>query len=115
MTTDELAALDRSVLWHPFTQMQGWQDEPAILIERGEGTTLFDTDGRAYIDGVSSLWCNVHGHRHPAIDAAVRAQLDRVAHSTMLGLTHAPAIELAAPLVGLAAPGPTRGFFSRSG
>ena len=66
-----------------------------MIIERAEGTTLYDTDGNAYIDGVSSLWCNVHGHRHHAIDAAIRAQLDRVAHSTMLGLSHRPAIELA--------------------
>ena len=65
------------------------------MIERAEGCTVWDTDGNAYIDGVSSLWCNVHGHRHPRIDAAVREQLDRVAHTTMLGLTHPGAIELA--------------------
>ena len=76
--------------------MRGWQAEDAPIIERGEGSTLFDTEGNAYIDGVSSLWCNVLGHRHPAIDAAVRAQLDRVAHTTMLGLSHPSAIELAA-------------------
>ena len=58
------------------------------MIERAEGTELIDAEGRRYLDGVSSLWCNVHGHRHPAIDAAVRDQLDRVAHSTMLGLSH---------------------------
>jgi adenosylmethionine-8-amino-7-oxononanoate aminotransferase len=115
MTTDELAALDRSTLWHPFTQMQGWQDEPPILIERGQGTTLFDTDGNAYIDGVSSLWCNVHGHRHPHIDAAVREQLDKVAHSTMLGLSHPPAIELAAKLLELAPDGLSRVFYSDNG
>jgi len=115
MTTDELAALDRSILWHPFTQMQGWQDEPPIVIERAEGTTLFDTDGRAYIDGVSSLWCNVHGHRHPRIDAAVRAQLDKVAHSTMLGLSHPPAIELAAKLLEVAPDGLSRVFYSDNG
>ena len=113
--TARLAELDHRHLWHPFTQQQGWVDEPAPVIARAEGTTLVDTDGRAYIDGVSSLWCNVHGHRHPAIDAAVRAQLDRVAHSTMLGLTHAPAIELAARLAGLAPPGLTRVFYSDSG
>jgi adenosylmethionine-8-amino-7-oxononanoate aminotransferase len=113
--TQRLTDLDRRHVWHPFTQQQGWTDESAPVIDRAEGTTLFDTDGRAYIDGVSSLWCNVHGHRHPAIDAAVRAQLDRVAHSTMLGLTHAPAIELAARLVELAPPGLTRVFYSDSG
>ncbi len=113
--TDRLNELDRRHLWHPFTQQQGWVDDPAPVIARAEGTTLIDTDGRAYIDGVSSLWCNVHGHRHPAIDAAIRAQLDRVAHSTMLGLTHAPAIELAARLAALAPDGLTRVFFSDSG
>ncbi len=112
---DRLARLDRRHLWHPFTQQQGWTSEPGPIIERAEGTTLFDTDGRSYIDGVSSLWCNVHGHRHPVIDAAIRSQLDRVAHSTMLGLTHAPAIELASRLCELAPAGLTRVFYSDSG
>ena len=85
------------------------------MIERGEGTTLYDTEGNAYIDGVSSLWCTVHGHRHPAIDAAVRAQLDRVAHSTMLGLSHPGAIELAQRLVELAPAGLRRVFYSDNG
>ncbi len=116
MDTDELAALDRRLLWHPFTQQRGWEDEePPVLIERAEGTTLYDTDGNAYLDGVSSLWCNVHGHRHPAIDAAIRAQLDRVAHSTMLGLSHPPAVELAERLVALAPEGLARVFYSDSG
>jgi adenosylmethionine-8-amino-7-oxononanoate aminotransferase len=115
-TTEDLAAADRRHLWHPFTQQLGWgEDEPPIVVERAEGTTLYDTDGNAYIDGVSSLWCNVHGHRHPAIDAAVKAQLDRVAHSTMLGLSHRPGIELAEQLVAIAPPGLTRVFYSDSG
>jgi adenosylmethionine-8-amino-7-oxononanoate aminotransferase len=115
-TTEELAAADRRHLWHPFTQQRGWADEdPPIVIDRAEGTTLYDTDGNAYIDGVSSLWCNVHGHRHPAIDAAVRAQLDRVAHSTMLGLSHEPGIELAEQLLAIAPSGLTRVFYSDSG
>jgi adenosylmethionine---8-amino-7-oxononanoate aminotransferase len=92
----------RSFLWHPFTQMQGWASEGAPVIERGEGAWLFDTNGRRYIDGVSSLWCNVHGHRHAGIDAAVRSQLERVAHTTMLGLSHEPAEELARRLVEIA-------------
>ena len=102
MNPRELAALDQQVLWHPFTQQQGWSEEPPLIIERAEGTTLYDTEGNAYIDGVSSLWCNVHGHQHPDIDAAVRDQLGRVAHSTMLGLSHPGAIELAARLLQLA-------------
>ena len=85
------------------------------MVERAEGTDLIDTEGRRYIDGVSSLWCNVHGHRHPLIDQAVHDQLERVAHSTMLGLTHRSAAELAARLVQLAPPGLSRVFYSDSG
>ncbi|HWK17896.1 MAG TPA: adenosylmethionine--8-amino-7-oxononanoate transaminase [Solirubrobacteraceae bacterium] len=115
-TTAELTALDRRHVWHPFTQQQGWADtEDPVMIDHGEGTNLYDTDGNVYIDGVSSLWCNVHGHRHPAIDAAVRAQLDRVAHTTMLGLSHPPAIELAEKLLTFTPPGLTRVFYSDSG
>jgi adenosylmethionine-8-amino-7-oxononanoate aminotransferase len=114
--TTELAAADRRHLWHPFTQQEAWcTEEPPLVIDHAEGTNLFDSDGNAYIDGVSSLWCNVHGHRHPAIDAAVRSQLGRVAHSTMLGLSHEPAIELAERLVAIAPPGLTRVFYSDSG
>jgi adenosylmethionine---8-amino-7-oxononanoate aminotransferase len=111
----DLAAADHAHLWHPFTQQRGWVGEQPLVIERAEGTDLIDADGRRYIDGVSSLWCNVHGHRHPRLDAAVRDQLDRVAHSTMLGLSHPPAIELARRLVELAPPGLTRVFYSDSG
>jgi adenosylmethionine-8-amino-7-oxononanoate aminotransferase len=111
----DLVSADRSFVWHPFTQQRGWTEEDPIIVESAEGCELIDSEGRRYIDGVSSLWCNVHGHRHPAIDAAVRAQLDRVAHSTMLGLTHPPAIELAERLVQLAPPGLTRAFYSDSG
>jgi adenosylmethionine---8-amino-7-oxononanoate aminotransferase len=109
------AQLDRDHLWHPFTQQQGWVEEEPLMIERAEGAQLIDSEGRRYIDGVSSLWCNVHGHRHPGIDAAVRQQLDRVAHSTMLGLSHPAATELAAKLVELAPAGLSRVFYSESG
>jgi adenosylmethionine-8-amino-7-oxononanoate aminotransferase len=111
----DLVSADRTHVWHPFTQQRGWAEEDPPLIERGEGTDLFDTEGRRYIDGVSSLWCNVHGHRHPRIDAALRDQLERVAHSTMLGLSHPPAIELARRLVEIAPPGLERVFYSDSG
>jgi adenosylmethionine-8-amino-7-oxononanoate aminotransferase len=111
----DLQSADRAHLWHPFTQQRGWEGEDAPIVERAEGTDLFDVEGNRYIDGVSSLWCNVHGHRHPRIDAAVRDQLDRVAHSTMLGLSHPPAIELARRLVEIAPPGLTRVFYSDSG
>ena len=107
--------LDHRHLWHPFTQMREWSREEPLVIERAEGTDLIDSEGRRYIDGVSSLWCNVHGHRHPLIDRAVHAQLDRMAHSTLLGLTHGPAAELAGRLADVAPPGLTRAFFSDSG
>jgi len=112
----ELIEADRRYVWHPFTQQQSWCDEELpLVIDRGAGTNLYDADGNEYIDGVSSLWCNVHGHRHPAIDEAIRAQLDRVAHSTMLGLAHEPAIRLAERLVAIAPSGLQRVFYSDSG
>jgi len=86
MSDRDLQDLDRSVLWHPFTQQQGWAGEDFPVIDHADDTTLYDTAGNAYIDGVSSLWCTVHGHRHPAIDIAIKDQLDRFAHSTMLSM-----------------------------
>jgi adenosylmethionine-8-amino-7-oxononanoate aminotransferase len=112
---EEIADLDHRHVWHPFTQMRGWCAQEPLVIESADGTDLVDNEGRRYIDGVSSLWCNVHGHRHPLIDGAVRDQLERVAHSTMLGLTHPGGAELAARLVDLAPPGLTRVFYSDSG
>jgi len=107
--------LDQRFLWHPFTQMRDWLAAEPLVITAAEGNHLIDEHGARYLDGVSSLWCNVHGHRHPTIDAAVRAQLDKVAHSTMLGLTHPGAAALAARLVELAPPGLTRVFYSDAG
>jgi len=109
------AQLDRDHLWHPFTQQQGWSEEAPLLIERGEGSYVIDVDGRRYIDGTASLWCNIHGHCHPAIDRAVSEQLGRVAHSTMLGLSHPGAAELAGRLIEIAPPGLSRVFYSDSG
>jgi adenosylmethionine-8-amino-7-oxononanoate aminotransferase len=109
------AQLDRDHLWHPFTQQQAWCEEEPMVIERAEGCHLIDTEGRRYLDGVSSLWCNVHGHRHPGIDRAISEQLGKVAHSTMLGLAHPAAAELAARLVEIAPPGLSRVFYSDSG
>lgn len=100
-------------LWHPFTQFDEWAVEPKLVIERAEGVWLVDTDGRRYLDGSSSLWCNLFGHRHPRLDAAIRAQLDRVAHSTLLGLSSTPAITLAEQLCALT--GLDRVFYSDSG
>src|SRR3954466_3052222 len=111
----DYAQLDRDHVWHPFTQQQGWSAEAPLVVERGEGSYLFDTEGRRYLDGTAALWCNVHGHRHPTIDRAVREQLDRVAHTTMLGLSHPGAAELAARLVEIAPAGLSRVFYSDSG
>jgi len=112
---ESVSELDRRHVWHPFTQQQGWVEEDPVVIESAEGTDLIDAEGNRYIDGVSSLWCNVHGHRHPELDRAIREQLDRVAHSTMLGLTHPGAAQLAARLVEIAPPGLGRVFYSESG
>jgi adenosylmethionine---8-amino-7-oxononanoate aminotransferase len=111
----DYAQLDRDHVWHPFTQQQAWCEEEPLLIERGEGSHLIAADGHRYVDGVSSLWCNVHGHRHAGIDAALSEQLEKVAHSTMLGLSHPGAAELARRLVDLAPAGLSRVFYSESG
>jgi adenosylmethionine-8-amino-7-oxononanoate aminotransferase len=113
--TATLAAWDHAHVWHPFTQMADWLGEPPLVIAAAEGTTLVDTEGRRYLDGVSSLWCNVHGHRHPALDAALREQLSRVAHSTLLGLGNVPSIALAHALVQIVPPGLGRVFYSDAG
>jgi adenosylmethionine-8-amino-7-oxononanoate aminotransferase len=115
MSTPSWAERDRRVTWHPFTQMQEWCAGTPLVIERGDGNYLVDVDGRRYLDGVASLWCNVHGHRHPALDAALVAQVGRLAHSTFLGLSHPPGIELSERLVAIAPPGLARVFFSDSG
>ncbi|MBJ7458832.1 MAG: adenosylmethionine--8-amino-7-oxononanoate transaminase [Thermoleophilaceae bacterium] len=115
MTSGDLAELDRRYIWHPFTQQQGWLSEDAPIIRSAKGCILIDVEGRDYIDGVSSLWCNVHGHQHPKIDKAVRDQLGRVAHSTMLGLSHEPGIQLAQRLIEIAPERLTRVFYSDSG
>src|SRR5688572_28170553 len=109
---EDVRRWDQEHFWHPFTQMQEYDP---LIIERAEGCTLYDVEGRAYLDGTSSLWCNVHGHRHPRLDAAIREQLDRVAHTTALGASNMPAIQLARRLVEIAPPGLTRVFYSDSG
>src|SRR5580692_1358101 len=110
--SDELRRWDRTLVWHAFTQMAEY--EPLIL-DRGEGCYVFDIDGRRYLDGTSSLWCNVHGHRHPRIDAAIRDQLDRAAHVSNLGSSNPTTIVLAKRLVDLAPPGLEHVFFSDDG
>jgi adenosylmethionine---8-amino-7-oxononanoate aminotransferase len=111
-TREQLLDWDRRLVWHAFTQMAEYVP---LVIERAEGCTLYDIDGRAYLDGVSSLWCNIHGHRHPRIDSAIRRQLDKVAHVTNLGSSNPTTIELAKRLVDLAPPGLEHVFFSDDG
>ena len=106
---------DQQHSWHPFTQMQDWVAEDPLIIERGEGNTLIDINGRRYLDGVSSLWCNVHGHRKAELDDALRKQSEQISHSTMLGLSNVPATVLAKQLVELTPSSLTRVFYSDDG
>lgn len=102
-------------MWHPFAQMREYLGMPPLLITAGRGGWLRDAQGRDYLDGNASIWTNVHGHRDPDLDAALRAQLDLVAHSTLLGLAHGPAAELAAELVAEAPPGLDKVFYTDNG
>lgn len=115
---------DRAHLWHPFTPHSVWfrEDFEPVVIVFGEGSWLWDARGRRYLDGNSSIWTNLHGHRHPAINQAITDQLQRIAHSSFLGLTHPVAVRLAERLLDFARiPGPpnpdplTRVFFSDDG
>jgi adenosylmethionine-8-amino-7-oxononanoate aminotransferase len=110
-----LADTDRRHIWHPFTQMQVWATHEPVVIERAQGAWLIDTNGNRYLDGVSSLWTTVHGHAEPAIDDAVRVQLGKVAHSTLLGLANVPSIELAEELLKIAPRDLQRVFYSDNG
>lgn len=109
---------DRRHCWHPFTRQSEWcapEHEPLVLV-KGRGVWLWDSEGRRYFDGNSSIWTNIHGHGHPRIAAAITAQLERVEHVSFLGFTHPWAAELAAKLCGLFPPGTLeRGFFSDDG
>jgi adenosylmethionine-8-amino-7-oxononanoate aminotransferase len=114
--TKKLVSADKKYLWHPFTQMRDWLDDPEpLVIEKGRGAELIDTEGRHYLDGVSSLWANVHGHRKTELDQAIKAQLGKVAHSTLLGLANIPATELAEELIKVAPRGLSKVFYSDSG
>ena len=116
--TDELISADKRFAWHPFTNMREWcapEHEPLILVE-GKGALLRDSKGREYIDGNSSIWTNIHGHNHPQINAAIREQLDRIAHTSFLGFTNPPAIKLARAIVDLFPKGTlSRVFYSDDG
>ncbi|MGB2997318.1 MAG: adenosylmethionine--8-amino-7-oxononanoate transaminase [Phycisphaerae bacterium] len=113
--TARLRKVDKAHLWHPFTQMADWVADDPVVIASGEAEFIVDTEGNRYIDGVSSLWCNLHGHRRAEIDEAIRRQLERIAHSTLLGLASPPSIKLAERLIRLAPDGLSRVFYSDSG
>lgn len=117
MITDfeRLAAMNKNHLWHPFTQMKDYNNADPLIIERGEGIMLYDVQGRAYYDGFSSVWLNVHGHNVPELNQAITEQLGRVAHSTLLGMANVPAIELAEKLVEITPEGLNKVFYSDSG
>ncbi len=112
---ERLWQADHRHLWHPFTQMSDWLAEEPLIVDGAEGPYLVDTLGNRYLDGVSSLWCNVHGHRVPEIDRAITAQLGKVAHSTLLGLASTASIECAEALAAIVPRGLTRVFFSDAG
>ncbi len=118
LSADEIRALieaDHKHVWHPFTQMQEWVEQPCMIVAEGEGAYVIDVEGNRYLDGISSLWVNVHGHRRREIDDAIRAQLDRIAHSTLLGTASVPSIRLAERIIRLAPEGLTRVFYSDNG
>jgi adenosylmethionine-8-amino-7-oxononanoate transaminase len=115
LPTETLRQLDKQHVWHPFTPMKLWNESDPLVIVAAEGMHLIDSDGNSYLDGVSSLWCNVHGHRVPEIDDAIRTQLGKVAHTTMLGLASEPAILLADRLMKIVPSGLTKIFYSDAG
>ncbi len=110
-----LVAWDKRYLWHPFTQMQDWLAEEPVIIQRGDGCYLTDIDGNRYIDGMASMWTNIHGHTHAEINTALKAQIDKIAHSTLLGYSNVPAIRLAKKLVELTPAGLNKVFYSDNG
>jgi adenosylmethionine-8-amino-7-oxononanoate aminotransferase len=111
----DFAERDQRSIWHPFTQMSDWLDGRPLVIERGEGNYLIDTEGKRYLDGISSMWVNLHGHDHARLRRALHEQIDRLSHSTLLGLTSVPSIEVADRLRAIAPTGLTRVFFSDNG
>lgn len=114
-TTGQLREWDNQHVWHPFAPMAAFIEESPPIISASDGFRLVDSDGNSYLDGISSLWCNIHGHRVPEIDNAVREQLDRVGHTTLLGLSSEVSIRLAKALVECTPDGLNRVFYSDSG
>ncbi len=112
---EQLEQWDKQYVWHPFTQMRQWQKEKPLIVEKGEGSYLYDLEGNRYLDGVSSLWVTVHGHRKEEINRAITEQMNKLAHSTLLGLANVPATLLAHKLVEITPEGLNKVFYSESG
>ena len=115
ITTEQLRQWDKRHVWHPFTQMQDWERDEQIIIVKGEGCWLVDTEGTRYLDGVASMWTNVHGHCRKELNDALKEQVDRLEHSTLLGLASEQSIILAARLAEITPPGLDRFFYSDNG
>jgi len=114
-STKQLEQADKDFVWHPFTQMKEWAQKPPLILSGGKGSYVFDLEGNHYLDATASIWVNIHGHRQPHIDRAIRSQLSKVAHTTLLGASNPSAIQLAKALVQLAPKGLTKVFYSDNG
>lgn len=115
MHKDDLVKWDKEYFWHPFTQMKVYREEDNVIVERGEGNYIIDIYGNRYLDGVASLWCNVHGHNHPKLNQAICQQVDKISHFTTLGASNIPAILLAKKLVDITPDSLTKVFYSEDG
>lgn len=115
MNSDEMKKIDQTLIWHPFTQMKEYAETEVLLIERGEGNYLIDSEGKRYLDGVASLWVNIHGHRKKEIDTALKNQIDKIAHTTLLGTASPPSIELAKKLIEITPTSLNHVFYSDNG
>ena len=115
ITTEQLRLWDKRHVWHPFTQMQDWERDEQVIIVKGEGSWLIDSEGARYLDGVASMWTNVHGHCRRELNEALKEQVDRLEHSTLLGLASEQSIILAARLAEITPPGLDRFFYSDNG
>lgn len=112
---NKLEKNDKKYIWHPFTQMKDYLNEDPLIITHGKGVYVYDQYGRKYIDGVSSLWVNVHGHRKREIDNAIKTQLNKIAHTTLLGPSNKSAILLAKELISISPKGLEKVFYSDNG
>jgi len=114
-TSNKIKSYDLDYIWHPFTQMKDYLNEEPLVIEDSDGVFLIDSDGNRYIDGVSSLWVNIHGHKVSKINSAIKKQVDKVAHSTLLGITNPSASLLAKKLIDISPKGLKKVFYSGDG